>query len=234
MDTEEKHMTRIYCVEDDQSIREIEIYTLNSTGFEAEGFQDARSFFEAIKTKKPDLVLLDIMLPQEDGISVLRRLRSASETSDLPVIIASARGTEFDKIKGLDLGADDYLVKPFGMMEMVSRVKAVLRRFSPKEESVLERNEIFISVTRHTVHVSGQEVELTLKEFDLLRLLMSHPGIVYTREQLLNQVWGSEYDGETRTVDVHVRTLRQKLGDAGTHIDTVRGIGYRYLEENPA
>jgi len=232
-DTEGEHMTRIYCVEDDQSIREIEIYTLNSTGFEAEGFPDAKSLFEALKQKKPDLILLDIMLPGEDGIAVLRRLRSASDTSEVPVIIASARGTEYDKIKGLDLGADDYLVKPFGMMEMVSRVKAVLRRFTPKEEPVLERNEIFISVTRHTVHVSGEEVELTLKEFDLLRLLMSHPGIVFTREQLLNQVWGSEYDGETRTVDVHVRTLRQKLGDAGSRIDTVRGIGYRYLEDDP-
>lgn len=220
----------IWIVEDDESIREIEIYTLKSTGFDAEGFGDGASFFNALQKEKPELVILDIMLPDEDGISILQKLRNHQDTADIPVIMASAKGTEYDKIKGLDLGADDYLAKPFGMMEMVSRVKAVLRRTRHPHEEIIQLDQIRILPDKHEVYVNDEPVALTLKEYDLLRLLMSHPGMVYTRQQLLNLVWGIQYDGETRTIDVHVRTLRQKLKDAGEHIDTVRGVGYRYRE----
>ncbi|MEE1333785.1 MAG: response regulator transcription factor, partial [Erysipelotrichaceae bacterium] len=210
----------IYCVEDDASIREIEIYTLKSTGFAAKGFETAADFFAALRNEKPDLILLDIMLPDEDGTQVLKKLKKDPVTRDIPVIMASAKGTEYDKVQGLDTGADDYLAKPFGMMEMVSRIRAVLRRVNSSSEQVVENSGIRMDASRHEVLVDGEPVVLTLKEYDLLYLLLSHPGIVYTRDQLLNHIWGTEYDGETRTVDVHVRTLRQKLGNAGRHIDT--------------
>ena len=218
----------IYCVEDDDSIRDIEVYTLQTTGFEAEGFPDAASFFEAVKKTVPELVLLDVMLPGEDGVTILKKLKANSATRDIPIIMATAKGSEYDKIISLDLGADDYLVKPFGMMEMLSRVRAVLRRSTPKQEKHLLRiNGVLLNLAEHTVTLEGERIALTLKEFEMLRLFMSHPGMVFTRDQLLSNVWDMDYDGETRTVDVHVRTLRQKLGPFGALIETVRGVGYR-------
>lgn len=219
----------IWCVEDDESIREIEIYTLKSTGFEAEGFCEGRELFAALSCRKPDLILLDIMLPDMDGTEILKRLRSDSKTEDIPVIMATAKGMEYDKVKSLDLGADDYLVKPFGMMEMTARVKAVLRRSGGKaaESGVLRSGDLELDEKRHTVTRSGQPVELTLKEYELLRTLMSHKGLVFTRDRLLSDIWGFDYDGETRTVDVHIRTLRAKLGESGEQIQTVRGVGYK-------
>lgn len=220
----------IYIVEDDEDIQQIELYTLQNTGFEAKGFSDGAAFWAAMQTNKPDLVILDVMLPDEDGVQILKKLKGNPQTAGIPVIFASAKGTEFDKIKGLDLGADDYLVKPFGMMEMVSRVKAVMRRSSTPVSQAPVNGPIEIRLDQHKVFVYGKEVELTLKEFELLNLLLSHPGIVFTREQMLEQIWGFLYDGETRTVDVHIGTLRQKLGEAGKQIETVRGVGYRYRE----
>lgn len=220
----------IYCVEDDSSIREIEIYTLQSTGFEARGFETAGDFFKALQKEKPELVLLDIMLPDMEGTEVLRQLKKDVSTKEIPVILASAKGTEYDKVKGLDTGADDYLAKPFGMMEMVSRVRAVLRRTQKPKSNVLEHNGIRIDHGKHEVTVNGKMIDLTLKEYEVLALLMSRPGIVFTRDQLLSKVWEEEYTTETRTVDVHIRTLRQKLQEEGAHIDTVRGVGYRYKE----
>ena len=218
----------IFCVEDDASIRDIEIYTLQSTGYEAEGFVSGAELFEALKTKTPELLLLDVMLPGDDGVTILKKLRADPGTRALPVIMATAKGAEYDKILSLDLGADDYLVKPFGMMEMVSRVRAVLRRVSPERETgLLSAGEIEMSLEEHTVRVGGEYIALTLKEFDILRLFMSNPGVVFTRDRLLSEVWGTDYDGETRTVDVHIRTLRQKLGICGEYIETVRGVGYR-------
>ncbi len=218
----------IFCVEDDASIRDIEIYTLQSMGYEAEGFVSGVELFEALKTKTPELLLLDVMLPGDDGVTILKKLRADPGTRALPVIMATAKGAEYDKILSLDLGADDYLVKPFGMMEMVSRVRAVLRRVSPERETgLLSAGEIEMSLEEHTVRVGGEYIALTLKEFDILRLFMSNPGVVFTRDRLLSEVWGTDYDGETRTVDVHIRTLRQKLGICGEYIETVRGVGYR-------
>ena len=218
----------IFCVEDDASIRDIEIYTLQSTGYEAEGFASGEELFEALKTKKPELVLLDVMLPGDDGVTILKKLRANPVTRSLPVIMATAKGAEYDKIMSLDMGADDYLVKPFGMMEMVSRVRAVLRRTCPKQETqILRIGKVEMSLDKHTVTVEGERITLALKEFDILRLFMSHPGMVFTRDRLLSDVWGIDYDGETRTVDVHIRTLRQKLGVCGEYIETVRGVGYR-------
>ena len=221
-------MTMIYCVEDDKSIREIEMYTLQSTGFETKGFEDGHSFFEELKEKKPDLILLDVMLPDEDGISILTKLKKNPDTNDIPVIIASAKGEEYDKIKGLDTGADDYLAKPFGMMEMISRIKAVLRRSIHAVSSNLTSGNIEMDLNSHIVKVNGEQVDLTLKEYELLKLFISHPGIVYSREALLNKIWEVEYYGETRTVDVHIRTLHSKLMEEGNRITTVRGVGYRY------
>lgn len=219
----------IWCVEDDASIREIEVYTLNSTGFQARGFADGASFREALETETPELVLLDVMLPGEDGVSLLRYLRQTPRTQAVPVIMATAKGMEYDKIQSLDMGADDYLVKPFGMMEMVSRVKAVLRRCAPAQQSHrLSSGGVTLDLDGHTVTVEGQRVTLTFKEFELLRLFLSHPGMAYTRDQLFNDVWGADYVGESRTVDMHIRTLRQKLGACGEHIATVRGVGYRW------
>lgn len=218
----------IFCVEDDAGIRDIEVYTLQSTGFEAVGFADGNAFFAALEEKTPQLVLLDVMLPGDDGVSILKRLKAGSRTRDIPVIMATARGAEFDKIVSLDLGADDYLVKPFGMMEMVARVKAVLRRVTPKADAqVLTIGNLSMHLGAHTVTANGERPELTLKEYELLRLFLSHPGLVFTRDQLLSDIWGMDYDGETRTVDVHIRTLRQKLGACGAMIETVRGVGYR-------
>ncbi|MBQ2764679.1 MAG: response regulator transcription factor [Firmicutes bacterium] len=221
----------IYCVEDDDSIRDIEVYTLRSTGFDVCGFPDGTAFFEALEKERPELILLDVMLPGEDGIAILKQLKDSTSTKDIPVIMATAKGMEYDKILGLDLGADDYLVKPFGMMEMVARVKAVLRRSAPKTDAlVLKYGNFVMNLSEHTVTVRGERVDLTLKEFDMLRLFLSRPGIVFTRDQLLSDIWGMDYDGETRTIDVHIRTLRQKLGEDGNLIATVRGVGYR-LEE---
>ena len=219
----------IWCVEDDASIREIEVYTLNSTGFQARGFADGASFREALETETPELVLLDVMLPGEDGVSLLRYLRQTPRTQAVPVIMATAKVMEYDKIQSLDMGADDYLVKPFGMMEMVSRVKAVLRRCAPAQQSHrLSSGGVTLDLDGHTVTAEGQRVMLTFKEFELLRLFLSHPGMAYTRDQLFNDVWGADYVGESRTVDMHIRTLRQKLGACGEHIATVRGVGYRW------
>ena len=219
----------IWCVEDDASIREIEVYTLNSTGFQARGFADGASFREALETETPELVLLDVMLPGEDGVSLLRYLRQTPRTQAVPVIMATAKGMEYDKIQSLDMGADDYLVKPFGMMEMASRVKAVLRRCAPAQQSHrLSSGGVTLDLDGHTVTAEGQRVTLTFKEFELLRLFLSHPGMAYTRDQLFNDVWGADYVGESRTVDMHIRTLRQKLGACGEHIATVRGVGYRW------
>ncbi|MCI8506011.1 MAG: response regulator transcription factor [Lachnospiraceae bacterium] len=226
----------IFCVEDDEGIRELMIYALGSAGFSAKGFSDGVSFFEALEREKPELVLLDIMLPGEDGISILKRLRSGEAAAKVPVIMASAKGTEYDKVIGLDLGADDYLAKPFGMMEMVSRVRAVLRRTSGESgtgdagretEECFQMGALVMDRAGHRVSVCGNRVALTLKEYELLRLFMEHPGRVFTRDQLLCQVWGFGYEGETRTVDVHIGTLRTKLGECGGYIETVRGVGYR-------
>ncbi|MCI5753646.1 MAG: response regulator transcription factor [Clostridiales bacterium] len=219
----------IWCVEDDDSIRDIEVYTLNSTGFEAKGFPDGAQLRRALQTEdKPELILLDVMLPGEDGVSLLRFLRRTPDTAEIPVIMATAKGMEYDKIQSLDLGADDYLVKPFGMMEMVSRVKAVLRRCRPSRvQHLLQVGSLVLNQDEHTVSADGERVYLTFKEFALLQLFLSHPGIAFTRDQLFNDIWGSDYVGETRTVDMHIRTLRQKLGKYGKLIETVRGVGYR-------
>ena len=221
----------IYCVEDDASIRDIEVYTLRTTGFEAEGLSDGEQLFAALAERLPELIVLDVMLPGQDGVEILKRLKHSVQTAEIPVIMATARGAEYDKIISLDLGADDYLVKPFGMMEMVSRIRAVLRRTSRAgRESVLSLGGLRLDQEKHTVTADGERVRLTLKEFEMLRAFLQHPGFAFTRDQLLNDVWGTDYDGETRTVDVHVRTLRQKLGRCGAQIVTVRGVGYR-LEE---
>ena len=218
----------IFCVEDDSSIRDLMIYTLNVAGFDSMGFADGEALFDALQTKLPDLIMLDIMLPGEDGISILKKLRAQKATADIPIIMATAKGTEYDKVIGLDLGADDYLAKPFGMMEMVSRIKAVLRRSMPKEErKVIGVGELKLNMNEHTVSVSGKRVNLTLKEYELLKLFLENLGRVYTRDQLLSKIWGADYIGETRTVDVHIGTLRTKLGSCGDYIETVRGVGYR-------
>lgn len=218
----------IFCVEDDDAIQGLMLYALNAAGFEAKGFPDGAGLFAALQTELPDLILLDIMLPGEDGISILRKLRGQTATAGLPVIMATAKGTEYDKVTGLDLGADDYLAKPFGMMELVSRVKAVLRRYTPaRERTILSVNGLHMDLAEHTVTAGGERVILTRKEFELLRLFLSSPGVVFTREALLSAVWDTEFTGETRTVDMHIRTLRQKLGGSGAMIETVRGIGYR-------
>ena len=219
---------KIWCVEDDASIRDIEVYTLNSTDFEAKGFSDACVFRDALSSSKPDLIILDIMLPGEDGVELLKFLKSNPGTCRIPVIMATAKGMEYDKVQSLDLGADDYLVKPFGMMEMVSRVKAVLRRCNPTEvDRILKVGSLVVNLDEHTVTIDNERIQLTLKEFEILRLFLSRPGIAFTRDQLFSDIWGADYVGETRTVDMHIRTLRVKLRDYGKMIETVRGIGYR-------
>lgn len=222
----------IYCVEDDSSIRDLMIYTLNSAGFEAKGFDSGDRLFDTLQTEKPQLIMLDIMLPGEDGLSVLKKLRMQPATKDIPVIMATAKGTEFDKVTGLDLGADDYLAKPFGMMEMISRVKAVLRRVNPiKETKKLKIGDLELDSETYIVLANKERIPLTLKEYNLLRTFMENPGRVFTRDRLLEMIWGTDYVGETRTVDVHIGTLRTKLGEYGSYIETVRGVGYRMEEK---
>ena len=218
----------IWCVEDDASIRDIEIYTLQSTGFDALGFTNSAAFWEALKTDKPDLILLDIMLPEQDGIEILQKLRSNADTCRIPIIMATAKGQEYDKIQALDLGADDYLVKPFGMMEMVSRIKAVLRRCGGNfNQPSLKVDGVVLNQEERTVMIDGERVHLTYKEFEVHSYFLSHPGITFSRDQLFTEVWGEDYVGESRTVDMHIRTLRQKLGPYGERIETVRNVGYR-------
>lgn len=221
----------IYCVEDEQNICELEVYTLQSVGLEAKGCASGHELFAEMEKQLPKLILLDIMLPDEDGLTVLRRLRSDVRYANIPVIMATAKGTEFDKVKGLDCGADDYIAKPFGMLEMVARIKAVLRRCEgqvlQQSNQVMQRDDLVVNLLEHKVSVKGQNVLLTLKEFELLKKFLLHPGIVFSRDKLLNDIWGYEFTGETRTVDVHIRTLRQKLGSAGDLIETIRGVGYR-------
>ena len=220
----------IYCVEDDNAIRDLMLYTLGASGFQAKGFPDSTFFWQAMTEEKPELILLDIMLPGEDGITVLKRLRAASATANIPVIMATAKGSEFDKVIGLDTGADDYLVKPFGMMEMIARIKAVMRRTAPKADQVLTCGDIVLDEVRHIITVDGKQVVLTLKEYELLKLLMENAGQVFTRDILLSRIWGQDYLGETRTVDVHIGTLRTKLAKGGEKIETVRGVGYKMVE----
>ena len=220
----------IFCVEDDSNIRELVVYTLETTGFKARGFEDGRSFLEALALETPELVLMDIMLPGEDGLSLLKKLKSSTKTREIPVIMVTAKGAEYDKVKGLDLGADDYVAKPFGMMELVSRIKAVLRRTlksGQETQDIMKAGDLEIDTKKHEVTAAGEVVNLTLKEYELLKRLMKNPNIVMTRDCLLEDIWGYDFDGETRTVDVHVRTLRQKLGEKGDIIKTVRGVGYR-------
>ena len=220
----------IYLVEDDESIRELLVYTLNGQGLVAEGFAYPSDFWHAMEKKIPDLVLLDIKLPEEDGLEILQKLRKKKETKNIPIAMLTAKGSEYDVVKGLDGGADDYIPKPFRMMELVSRVKALLRRGGqeqPQDDEEYVLGELYVSKKRHLVKVNGEEVTLTMKEFELLLLFLSNPGIVFSRAQLLDKIWGYQFDGESRTVDVHIRTLRQKLKDAGHYIETVRGIGYK-------
>ena len=223
----------IFCVEDDSNIRELVVYTLETTGFKARGFEDGRSFLEALALETPELVLMDIMLPGEDGLSLLKKLKSSTKTREIPVIMVTAKGAEYDKVKGLDLGADDYVAKPFGMMELVSRIKAVLRRTlksGQETQDIMKAGDLEIDTKKHEVTAAGEVVNPTLKEYELLKRLMKNPNIVMTRDCLLEDIWGYDFDGETRTVDVHVRTLRQKLGTCGEMIETVRGVGYRMRE----
>lgn len=218
----------IWCVEDDSNIGEIELYALKSTGFKARGFDNGKSLLEALKTELPDLIILDIMLPEIDGISLLKKLKSSPETKEIPIIMATAKGMEYDKIQGLDLGADDYLVKPFGVMEMISRVKAVLRRYVKNEPEVtLSIGGLSLSPNEHRVTIDGKEIELTYKEFELLKLFLENQGIAFTRDQLFRMVWESDFCVESRTIDIHIGTLRQKLGKYGQLIKTVRNVGYR-------
>ena len=218
----------IYCLENERNIRELIVYTLESSGFHAAGFSNSTDFFAAVTNEKPELILLDIMLPKESGLTVLKKLKYSMVTKDIPVIMVTARGSEFDKVTGLNMGADDYIAKPFGMMEFIARVRAVLRRGGIKESSnVLEYKSLVINPEKHEVLADGTAVTLTLKEFELLKYLIENKDIVVTRNQILGHVWGYDFDGETRTVDVHIRTLRQKLGECGRYIETVRGVGYR-------
>ena len=225
----------IWCVEDDAGIRDIEVYALQSAGLEAKGFVDGLSFWNALETEKekPELVMLDMMLPGIDELELLKRMKASAGLRDIPVIMATAKGMEYDKVQSLDIGADDYLVKPFGMMEMISRVKAVLRRCVPRQPvNTLQAGGLRIDLDARTVWADGERVQLTYKEFELLRTFLSHPGMAFTRDQLFSDIWGMDYCGETRTVDMHIRTLRQKLGPYGRMIETVRNVGYR-LEVNP-
>lgn len=223
----------IYLVEDDDSIRELVLYTLHTTGFEAEGFRNAADFWQALEKELPQLVLLDIMLPDEDGLHILKRLRAGAETADLPVMMLTAKSSEYDRVVGLDSGADDYLPKPFGMMELVSRVRALLRRAAKPaaEDKLFTAGSLAVDVKRRAVTVDGEPVILTYKEFELLCYLLENRGVVLSRDQILTKIWDYNYSGETRTVDVHIRTLRQKLDDAGALIETVRGVGYRLAQD---
>ncbi len=219
----------IYYVEDDNNIRELVVYALKSSGFDAAGFDSGKTFFREMRRQLPELILLDIMLPDEDGMSILKKLKKTESMKDIPVIMLTAKSAEYDKVIGLDTGADDYVTKPFGVMELVSRVKAVLRRSGRKEQKQqnMVLDDIHLDRERHTVTVGGQPVELTYKEFELLDYLMRNQGIVLSREKLLEVVWNTDYEGESRTVDVHIGSLRQKLGESGRKIQTVRGVGYK-------
>lgn len=217
----------IYLVEDDNSIRELVAYTLQSAGFRAEGFERPSAFWNAVETQLPDLVLLDLMLPEEDGISILKKLRKEPKTKKMPVILLTAKDSEYDKVMGLESGADDYVAKPFSMMELLARVKALLRRVERDEDECMTAGRLSVDKAKHEVKADGEAVSLTLKEFELLCLLLENKGKVLTRDQLLNSIWGYDFDGENRTVDVHIRTLRQKLGSCGEYIETVRGVGYK-------
>lgn len=221
----------IYLVEDDANIRNLVLYTLTASGFDAAGFEEAGAFYAGLKKQLPGLVLLDIMLPEEDGLSILRSLRKNPDTKNIPVIMLTAKDSEYDKVMGLDGGADDYITKPFGMMELVSRIKAVMRRTTPEKTAGDELclGPVQLLPRQREVRVEGTLITLTMKEFDLLHLLMEHPGVVFERDTLLEQIWGYNYQGETRTVDVHIRSLRQKLGSAGDIIETVRGVGYKVV-----
>lgn len=221
-------MSVVYVVEDDKNIREIETFALQNVGYEVEGFSCAADFYAARKRKMPDLVLLDIMLPDEDGLAIVRKLRSEEETKTLPVIMVTAKTTELDKVKGLDMGADDYMIKPFGVMELISRVKALLRRSGSmlQEEKTLTFGNVLLDREKHAVYVDNQICELTFKEYELLKLLMTNAGIVTTRETILEKVWGTDFEGESRTLDMHIKTLRQKLKESGGMIKTVRNVGY--------
>ena len=219
----------IYCVEDERNIRELIVYTLESSGLSAKGVETGSQLFKALSEHPASLILLDIMLPEEDGLAILQKLKSSEVTRDIPVIMVTAKGAEYDKVKGLNCGADDYITKPFGMMEFIARVRAVLRRTGKedKENATLQIGELQVLVQQHQVLAAGRKVTLTLKEFELLKYLMENQGIVLSRDRLLGHVWGYDFDGETRAVDVHIRTLRQKLGGCGELIETVRGVGYR-------
>lgn len=222
----------IICVEDELNICELEVYTLQSVGFEAMGCSSGKELFKELEKTLPQLILLDIMLPDEDGMSILQRLRADGRYSQIPVIMATAKGTEFDKIKGLDAGADDYIAKPFGMLEMVSRVRAVLRRCEGKasQSNILTHGILSVNTATRTVSVGGENVILTLKEYEMLKMFLLNPEIVFTRDKLLSEIWDYDFYGETRTVDVHIRNLRQKLGEAGELIETIRGVGYRLVK----
>ena len=219
----------IWCVEDESSIRDIIVYALTAAGFNAKGFEDSDCFWDALQNEKPELILLDVMLPGTDGIELMNRMKKTAEFCDIPIIMATAKGTEFDRIRGLDMGADDYLVKPFSMMEMVSRVKAVLRRCQPKKTSnYYQIGNLLANWDEHTVTINGERILLSFKEFELFRMLLTNPGTAYTRDQIFAQVWDTDYIGDTRTLDMHIRTLRQKLGEYGKMIETVRNVGYRW------
>ena len=225
----------IYILEDDASIRKLVVYTIQSQGMEAVGFERPSQFWEALDQKAPELVLLDIMLPEEDGLQVLKRLRAMPAVKSVPVIMLTAKSTEYDKVLGLDEGADDYVAKPFGMMELMARIRAALRHSGQEQEpGAYQLGELYVDPRQHVVRVAGREVALTLKEFQLLTLLLERRGTVFTRDQLLNTIWGYEFDGASRTVDVHIRTLRQKLGECGGCIETVRGIGYKISGDQTA
>ncbi len=218
----------IFVVEDDKNIREIETFSLKNAGYIIEGFECAKEFYKRLEDKKPDLILLDIMLPDEDGLSIVKKLRERLRTSKIPIILVTAKTTEIDKVKGLDIGADDYITKPFGVMELISRVKALLRRSNNlSEEKMLKLGEIFLDTDKRVVYVNDNPCELTFKEFELLKKLMINAGIVLQRETIMSDIWGIDYEGESRTLDMHIKTLRQKLGEAGNHIKTVRNVGYR-------
>lgn len=221
----------IYMLEDDSNIRSFVLYALNNTGLTAVGFEKPSEFWEAVKKERPSLLLLDIMLPEEDGLAVLKKIRSGAELSDLPVILLTAKGSEYDKVIGLDSGADDYISKPFGTMELISRVKALLRRAGGREENEFSVGGLYVNPSRHIVKANGKEVQLTYKEFELLCYLLENIGTVLTRDRILSRIWGYDFDGESRTVDVHIRTLRAKLGECGSIIETVRGIGYKAVGE---
>ncbi|MBQ8260884.1 MAG: response regulator transcription factor [Lachnospiraceae bacterium] len=217
----------IWCVDDDNTIRDLEVYTLEQTGFLARGFSDGISMLEALETEQPDLIILDIMLPELDGVEILKRIRENRKYKNIPVIMATAKGTEMDKIESLNSGADDYLVKPFGVMEMVARVKAVLRRMAKEDDTgIIQVGDISMKEKEHLVFVKEERIELTHKEFELLKLFMEHRGVIFSRDELMNQIWGMTYVAETRTVDMHIKTLRHKLGSAGGQIKTVIGVGY--------